>query len=172
LEKNGFAISDRGIGGLDTSWVATWGRGSPVLGILVEFDALPGLGNDTVPKKSPAKSGNPNGHGCGHNLICSTSIGAAIALKNSMEKEKIAGTLRVVGCPAEETLNDKNYMSAAGAFDGIDACLHNHPAMVNVVWNFHSAASIDLWVEWRGTTAHAGGALVGMLRLPRHEHWP
>ena len=63
LEKNGFAISDRGIGGLDTAWIATWGSGSPVLGYLVEFDALPGLGNDTVPKKQPAKSGNPNGHG-------------------------------------------------------------------------------------------------------------
>ena len=120
LEKNGFAISDRGIGGLDTSWTATWGSGSPVLGILVEFDALPGLGNDTVPKKAPAKSGNTNGHGCGHNLICSTSLGAAIALKNHMEKNKFAGTLRVVGCPAEEMLNGKNYMAAAGAFDGLD----------------------------------------------------
>ena len=69
LEKNGFKISDRGIGGIDTSWIATWGSGSPVLGILVEFDALPGLGNDTVPTKTPAKSGNTNGHGCGHNLI-------------------------------------------------------------------------------------------------------
>ncbi len=156
LKKNGFAISDRGIGGLDTSWIATWGSGSPVLGILVEFDALPGLGNDTVPKQTPAKSGNTNGHGCGHNLIASTSIGAAIALKNRMEKEKIGGTLRVVGCPAEELLNGKNYMAAAGAFDGLDVCLHNHPAMVNTVWNFHSTAAIDLWVEWHGTTAHAG----------------
>ncbi len=156
LKKNGFAISDRGIGGLDTSWIATWGSGSPVLGILVEFDALPGLGNDTVPKQAPAKSGNTNGHGCGHNLIASTSSGAAIALKNHMEKEKINGTLRVFGCPAEELLNGKNHMAAAGAFDGLDVCLHNHPAMVNAVWNFHSAAAIDLWVEWHGTAAHAG----------------
>jgi aminobenzoyl-glutamate utilization protein B len=158
LEKNGFKISDRGIGGLDTSWIATWGEGSPTLGILVEFDALPGLGNDTVPRQSPAKSGIPDGHGCGHNLICSTSIGAAIALKNHMEKENIAGTLRVVGCPAEELLNGKNYMAAAGAFDGLDVCLHNHPAPANTVWNFHSAAAIDLWVEWHGTTAHAGAS--------------
>ena len=61
LKKAGFEISDRGIGGIDTSWIATWGSGSPVLGILVEFDALPGLGNDTVPTKAPAKSGNSNG---------------------------------------------------------------------------------------------------------------
>lgn len=158
LEKNGFAISDRGIGGLDTSWIATWGHGSPVLGILVEFDALPGLGNDTVPKKAPAKSGNTNGHGCGHNLIASTSLGAAIALKNYMEKEKIAGTLKVVGCPAEECLNGKNYMSAAGAFKDLDVCLHNHPMSENAVWNFHSTAAMDLWVEWHGTTSHAGQA--------------
>jgi aminobenzoyl-glutamate utilization protein B len=156
LEKNGFTISDRGIGGIDTSWIATWGSGSPVLGILCEFDALPSLGNETVPRQAPAKSGNTNGHGCGHNLIGSTSIGAAIALKNHMEKEKIAGTLRVFGCPAEELLNGKNYMANAGAFDGLDACMHNHPMMETTVWNFHSAAAIDLWVEWHGVTAHAG----------------
>jgi aminobenzoyl-glutamate utilization protein B len=158
LEKNGFKISDRGIGGLDTSWIATWGSGSPVIGILVEFDALPGLGNDTVPKQAPAKNGNTNGHGCGHNLIGSTSIGAAIALKNHMEKEKIGGTLRVFGCPAEEMLNGKNYMAASGAFDGLDVCMHNHPMMENAVWNFHSTASMDLWIEWHGVTAHAAMA--------------
>jgi aminobenzoyl-glutamate utilization protein B len=155
LESEGFKISDRGIGGIDTSWIATWGSGSPTLGIMVEFDALPGLGNDTKPTQTPAPSGNTNGHGCGHNLICSTSVGAAIALKNHMEKEKIAGTLKVFGCPAEELLNGKNYMAAAGAFDGLDVCLHNHPMMENAVWNFHSSAAMDLWVEWHGTTAHA-----------------
>jgi len=156
LVKNGFTLSDQGIGGLETSWIATWGSGSPVLGYLVEFDALPGLGNDTVPMHTPAKSGNPNGHGCGHNLIGATSVGAAIALKNYMEKENIPGTIKVFGCPAEEMLNGKNYMAAAGAFKGLDVCLHNHPAMVNTVVNFHSTASIDLWVEWKGVAAHAG----------------
>ena len=155
LEKHGFQISDRGIGGLDTSWIATWGKGGPTLGILVEFDALPGLGNDTQPTKTPAKSGNTNGHGCGHNLICSTSIGAAIALKAHMEKENIPGTIKVFGCPAEEKCTGKNYMAQAGAFQGLDACLHNHPLPVNSVWNFHSTALIDLMVEWNGTAAHA-----------------
>ncbi len=156
LEKNGFKISDRGIGGLDTSWIATWGSGSPTVGILVEYDSLAGLGNDIQPTKTPAKSGNTNGHGCGHNLICSTSIGAALALKNHMEKDRLSGTLRVVGCPAEEYLTGKNYMAQAGAFDGLDVCMHNHPCPVNTVWNFHSTASMDLWVEWKGITAHAG----------------
>jgi aminobenzoyl-glutamate utilization protein B len=156
LEKQGFKITDRGIGGMDTAWIATWGSGSPVVGFLVEFDALPGLGNEAVPTQTPRKDGITSGHGCGHNLIGSGSIGAAIALKAQMEKEGIKGTIKVFGCPAEEKLNGKNYMASAGAFKGLDVCLHNHPAMINTVWNFHSTASIDLWVEWFGTTAHAG----------------
>ena len=118
LEKNGFKISDRGIGGCDTSWIATWGSGSPVLGILVEFDALPGLGNEPVPTKTPRKDGVTNGHGCGHNLIGSGAIGAALALKAHMEKEKIAGTIKVFGCPAEEMIAGKNFMARAGASPG------------------------------------------------------
>ena len=157
LEKNGFAISDRGIGGLDTSWIATFspGEGGPTIGILVEYDALPGLGNDTKPTKTPAPSGNTNGHGCGHNLICSTAIGTAITLKSYMEKNGLAGTLKVFGCPAEEKCTGKNYMAAAGAFEGLDVCLHSHPAPINTVWNFHSTALVDLIVEWQGVTAHA-----------------
>ncbi|QLE83714.1 amidohydrolase [Shewanella sp. Scap07] len=158
LAKHGFDITERAVAGLDTSWVATWGTGKPVVGYLVEFDALPGLGNDTVPTQTPAPSGNTNGHGCGHNLIGSSSIGAAIALKNLMEKEGIEGTIKVYGCPAEEALNGKNYMAASGIFDDLDVCLHNHPAMVNTAINFHSAAAVDLWIEWHGVTAHAGAA--------------
>lgn len=156
LEKNGFKISDRGIGGIDTAWIATWGSGSPVLGILVEFDALPGLGNDTVPKKTPAKSGNTNGHGCGHNLIGSGAIGAALALKAHVEKEKIPGTIKVFGCPAEELLAGKNYMAQAGAFEGLDVCLHHHPGPVNMAMNVHCTAAMDLTIEWAGRTAHSG----------------
>jgi len=158
LESRGFKISDRGIGGLATSWIATSGSGSPTIGIMVEYDALPGLGNDTVPKQTPAKSGITSGHGCGHNLIGSTSVGAAIALKNHMEAEGLQGTLQVYGCPAEEALNGKNYMAMDGAFDTADVILHNHPSYFNTVWNFHSAGSVDLIVEFQGVTAHAGFA--------------
>jgi aminobenzoyl-glutamate utilization protein B len=158
LKKHGFDIVDKGTGGIDTAWVAQWGSGSPVIGILVEFDALPGLGNDTVPTKTPAKSGNTNGHGCGHNLIGSGAIGAAIALKAHMEKERIAGTIKVFGCPAEELLAGKNYMAQAGAFEGLDACLHHHPGPINAALNFHTTAAMDLTIEWDGTTAHSGQA--------------
>ncbi|MCL1067416.1 amidohydrolase [Shewanella olleyana] len=156
LAKHGFSITHRGLSGLETSWVAEWGTGKPVVGYLVEFDALPGLGNDTVPTQTPAKNGNTNGHGCGHNLIGSSSIGAAIALKRHMEKEGINGTIRVIGCPAEEALNGKNYMVSSGIFDDLDVCLHNHPAMVNSALNFHSTASVDLLIEWKGISSHAG----------------
>jgi aminobenzoyl-glutamate utilization protein B len=156
LEKSGFSVSDRGIGGLDTSWVATYGSGSPTLGILVEFDALPGLGNETAPSKTPRKDGGTSGHGCGHNLIGSGSIGSALALKAIIEKEQLQGTIKVFGCPAEELLCGKNYMAKAGAFDGIDACLHFHPMMVNTVWNIKTTATADFSLEWHGKTAHAG----------------
>jgi len=158
LEKGGFRISDRGIGGLDTSWIATWGSGAPVIGILVEFDALPGLGNEPVPKQTPRKDGVTNGHGCGHNLIGAGAVGAALALKARMEKEGIAGTIKVFGCPAEEYLAGKNYMAAAGAFEGLDACLHHHPGPLNAAANFHTTAAMDLWITWQGTTAHSAQA--------------
>ena len=155
LAKNGFNMSDRGIGGLDTSWIATWGSGSPVIGILVEFDALPSLGQEAVATQTPRKDGNTNGHGCGHNLIGSGAIGAAISLKAYMEAEGIPGTLKVFGCPAEELLIGKNYMAKAGAFEGLDACLHHHPGPRNIAFNFQMQASADLAIEWRGKSAHA-----------------
>jgi aminobenzoyl-glutamate utilization protein B len=158
LEKNGFKMSDRGIGGLDTSWIATWGTGSPVVGIMVEFDALPDLGNDIVATKTPRKDGVTNGHGCGHNLIGSGAVGAAISLKAHMEKERIAGTIKVFGCPAEELLTGKNYMAKAGAFDGLDAVFHHHPGPRNLAFNFSMQASMDLTIEWQGKSAHAAVA--------------
>lgn len=156
LEDNGFTISDRGIGGIDTSWIATYGSGTPVIGILVEFDALPDLGNEPVATHTPRKDGVTNGHGCGHNLIGSGAIGAALALKAQMEKDNIPGTLKVFGCPAEELLSGKNFMAKAGAFNGLDVCLHWHPAMVNTVWNIKTTAASDFWFEWHGISAHAG----------------
>jgi len=158
LADHGFAMSDRGIGGLDTSWIGTWGSGSPVIGILVEFDALPDLGQEPVATKTPRQDGNSNGHGCGHNLIGSGAIGAAIALKEFMEAEAIEGTLKVFGCPAEELLIGKNYMAKAGAFEGLDACLHHHPGPRNIAFNFQMQASADLTIEWRGKSAHSAVA--------------
>jgi aminobenzoyl-glutamate utilization protein B len=98
LEKSGFDISDRGIGGLDTSSIASWGSGSRVLGILVEFDALPDLGNEAVPTKKPREDGVTNGHGCGHNLIGSGAIGAGRPYKS----------LNVLPAPPGGVMDDKD----------------------------------------------------------------
>ena len=77
---------------------------------------------------------------------------------DASSKDLTPQILKVFGCPAEELLNGKNYMAAAGAFEGLDVCLHNHPMSANTVWNFHSTAAIDLWIEWQGVTSHAGAA--------------
>jgi aminobenzoyl-glutamate utilization protein B len=158
LENDGFTISHQGVAGLETAWVASYGSGSPEIGLLIEFDALPDLGNATTPHKQAAASGNSNGHGCGHNLIGAGTVGAAIALKNHMQKEGIPGTIRVFACPAEELLAGKNYMAKAGVFDDLDVCIHHHPGPVTVPFNFRSTASMDLEIEFKGVTAHAGAS--------------
>ncbi|MGB5716841.1 MAG: M20/M25/M40 family metallo-hydrolase [Gammaproteobacteria bacterium] len=91
--------------------------GPTVIGIMTEYDALPGLGNEPVAEKTPRKDGNTSGHGCGHNLIGAGGLGAAIALKEWMEKNKIPGTLRVFGAVAEESEGAKIYMARDGVFD-------------------------------------------------------
>lgn len=158
LEEEGFQISARGIGGIETSWIASYGAGSPVIGILTEFDALPGLGNEAVSSQTPRKDGTVDGHGCGHNLIGAGVVGAAVALKQRMKTQKLPGTLKIFGCPAEELLAGKNFMAKAGAFDDLDACLHWHPFLMTTVWNFHTAAAADMEFVWHGKTAHSGSS--------------
>jgi aminobenzoyl-glutamate utilization protein B len=103
LEQHGFTITSRGTSGIPTAFVAEWGSGFPKLGILMEYDALPHLGNEAVSTKTPRTDGTVDGHGCGHNLIGAASFGAAHALKKVMEEHKIPGLLRLYGCAAEET---------------------------------------------------------------------
>jgi aminobenzoyl-glutamate utilization protein B len=158
LAEEGFQISERGIGGMETSWIASYGSGSPVIGVLAEFDALPGLGNEAVCAQTPREDGTTDGHGCGHNLIGAGAVGAAIALQKRMAEDGILGTLKVFGCPAEELLTGKNFMAKAGAFDCLDACLHWHPLWFTTVWNFSTAAAADMEFIWRGKTAHSGSS--------------
>lgn len=156
LEDNGFIISDRGVGALKTSWVATWGGNTkPIIGFTVEFDALPGLGNESTIQKTPRKDGNINGHGCGHNLVGTGAICAAVALKNHLVKNKIEATIKVFGCPAEEIITGKNFMAQAGVFDSLDACLHWHPHNKNTVLNEKVTAIAIFRVEFFGKSSHA-----------------
>jgi aminobenzoyl-glutamate utilization protein B len=126
LRKEGFTI-ETGVAEIPTAFVATYGSGSPVIGILAEFDALPGLSQDSVPFRKPILEGAA-GHGCGHNLFGAASTSAAVALKNWLANSKKQGTIKLIGTPAEESGAGKVYLVRAGVFDNIDAVLHWHPA--------------------------------------------
>lgn len=158
LQEEGFTITSRGTARVPTAFIAEWGEGRPMLGVLVEYDALPGLGNAAVPRKEPRKDGVTSGHGCGHNLLGSAAIEAAIALKNLIAEYHISGTLRVYGCAAEETEGAKIYMAREGLFNDLDAVLHWHPGSEAAVSHHRSAAVNSIRIEFFGKSAHAGGA--------------
>jgi aminobenzoyl-glutamate utilization protein B len=139
---------------MPTAFVASWGEGSPVIGILAEYDALPNIGNAPVPEQSPREDGHLNGQGCGHNLFGAGSVGAAIALKRVMQKHGIQGSVKLFGSPAEETLVGKVYMAKAGVFDGIDITLDWHPWFETLVANDRGQAMNNFQVEFFGKAAH------------------
>lgn len=157
LQAEGFTITSKGTANVPTAFVAEWGAGSPVLGVLVEYDALPGLANEPVPYRQARKDQVTSGHACGHNLLGSAAIGAALALKNLMAEQQMPGTLRIYGCAAEETEGAKIYMARAGLYDDLDAALHWHPGATAEVSNFRSAAINNIKIEFFGRAAHAGG---------------
>jgi aminobenzoyl-glutamate utilization protein B len=153
LREAGFRIEE-GVAGMPTAFVATYGNGSPVIGILAEYDALPGVGNEAVPKRQPRKDGTTTGHGCGHNLFGAASVGGAIALKQVMAQEDLQGTVKLFGTPAEETLVGKVFMAKAGVFDGLDAVIDWHPSSKNKVKNQPGRAMNNFEVEFFGQPAH------------------
>lgn len=154
LEREGFRVT-RGVADMPTAFVAEWGSGSPVVGVLAEYDALPNIGNEAVPRREPRTDGNPHGQGCGHNLFGSASVAAAIALKRTLDEQKLAGTIRLYGTPAEETIVGKVYMARDGLFDDLDAALEWHPGQVTEVTNNPGLAMNNFIVEFRGQAAHS-----------------
>jgi aminobenzoyl-glutamate utilization protein B len=154
LEEEGFSV-DRGVAEMPTAFVASFGSGHPVIGILAEFDALPGIGNAVVPRKEPRDDGHPHGQGCGHNLFGAGSVGAAIAIKRTMEAHGLPGTVRLYGTPAEETVVGKVYMAKAGLFDDLDASLDWHPSLETKVGNSTGQAMNNFEVEFFGQAAHS-----------------
>jgi len=152
-EAQGFHV-ERGVGEMPTAFIASYGTGSPVIGILGEFDALPGLSQKIHPEKSPLHIGKA-GHGCGHNLFGAGSLGAAIAVKELMDKGDIKGTVKFYGTPAEEKYFGKLYFARAGLFDDLDVCLDWHPSAATKANVQSSLALVDFVVEFRGQAAHA-----------------
>lgn len=153
LEQEGFTVQ-RGVADMPTAFVGEWGSGRPIVGVLAEFDALPGIGNDAVPKRQARSDGHPHGHGCGHNLFGAGSVGAAIAIKRTLEKHGLEGTIRLYGTPAEETVVGKVYMANVGLFDDLDAALDWHPGHDNDVANQRGQALNNFTVEFFGKAAH------------------
>jgi aminobenzoyl-glutamate utilization protein B len=152
LTRAGFSVQ-AGVAGIPTSFVATYGSGKPVLGLMAEYDALPGLSQKDVPKREAVVAGAP-GHGCGHNLLGTASVLAAIALK----EEGFQGTLKVFGTPAEEGGAGKVYMIRAGLFKDVDAMLAWHPADINGGSLQTMMATISGRFRFRGAPAHAAFA--------------
>ncbi len=156
LEEGGFRV-ERGVASIPTAFTATIGSGKPVIGILGEFDALPGLSQQAVPVKE-ARPGVTSGHGCGHHLFGVASASACLALAESLRAGTLKGTLRFYGCPAEEGGSAKAFMVRDRLFDDCDAVLHWHPAGENSAGDISSQARIAVKFRFHGASAHAAGA--------------
>ena len=157
LAKEGFKVA-RDIGGMPTAFVATAGSGSPVIGILAEYDALPGLSQQAgEARQDPRKAGAP-GHGCAHNLLGTAAIAAAVAANRARVEQKLPGTIQVFGTPAEEILIGKTFMIMAGAFKDTDAVLAWHPSDKNEIAQGMRLALTATEVEFFGKTAHAAAS--------------
>src|SRR5262245_19612837 len=154
-EAQGFRVT-RGVGGLPTAFTAEFGSGKPIIGIMGEYDALPGISNKALPEKTPLLAGAA-GRGCGHNLFGVASLGAASAIKDLIATGKLKGTVRFYGTPAEESVGGKVYMAREGLFKDIDVMLVWHPAYETEADVKSTQAIIDFTVEFRGKTAHAAG---------------
>ncbi|MBT8235907.1 MAG: amidohydrolase [Bacteroidia bacterium] len=155
LEKEGFSIKS-GVAEIPTAFVAEYGNGSPVIAILAEYDALPGLSQEAVAEKKSA--GKAAGHACGHHLFGTASSAAAIAAKNWLASSGNSGTVRLIGCPAEEGGGAKVYMVRAGLFDDVDVALHWHPSSQNAASAGAALANKSAKFRFHGISAHAAGA--------------
>ncbi len=182
LKANGFRIQE-GIGGAPTAFVATWGQGRPVIGILGEYDALPGQSQSPAPSRRPLRPG-ASGHACGHNLMSPGAVLAAVTVKNYLAAKRLSGTIKFFGTPAEEGGAGKVYMIRAGAFEGTDIGLMWHPAgsnradlatglaIIGARFRFRGQAAHAAAVPWAGRSALDGAMLMGNAVEMMREHIP
>src|SRR5262245_8128796 len=152
-EAQGFRV-ERGVAGMPTAFTASYGEGEPVIAILGEYDALPGISQKAQPTKEALAAGAP-GHGCGHNLFGAGSLGAAVAVKELIAAGKLRGTVRFYGTPAEESVGGKLYMVREGLFKDVDVALAWHPSDENRADTKSTQALVDFVVEFRGKASHA-----------------
>jgi aminobenzoyl-glutamate utilization protein B len=155
LKQAGFSIQP-GVAGIPTAFVATYGSGGPIIGILGEYDALPGLSQDSIPTKRSL--GSAAGHACGHHLFGTGSAAAAIAVKDWLKESGQKGTIQFFGCPAEEGGSGKVYMAREGLFNQVDAVLHWHPNDINSTSNTSSLANKTGKFRFYGLSSHAAAS--------------
>jgi aminobenzoyl-glutamate utilization protein B len=156
LQAEGFQIT-WDVGGLNTAFVAEWGTGKPIIGFAGEYDALAGLSQVNRPSQEPLVKGDP-GHGCGHNLLGTGCMAAAVAIRHWLDATGTKGTVRYYGCPGEERISGKTFMARAGAFDDLDAAFNFHPDRMNAPSKGSAVGVYDLTFRFHGTAAHAGGS--------------
>ncbi|MFC2115980.1 amidohydrolase [Bacteroidota bacterium] len=158
LEEEGFKV-EMGLAGMPTCFVASYGSGKPVIGILGEYDALPMISQKAMqPNQDPLIEGAP-GHGCGHNAMGTAATAAAIAVKNAMDEYKIKGTIKFFGSPAEETIISRPYMIRSGLFEGVDAVIDNHSSSKFATsYGVGGNAVFSVIFSFTGKTAHSAGA--------------
>ena len=156
LAKEGFRITD-GVADIPTAFVAEYGSGAPIITILAEFDALPGISQKAIPSREAVVEGGA-GHACGHHLFGTASVAAGIEVKKWLASSKKSGTIRVYGTPAEEGGAGKVYMVRAGLFDDVDAVLHWHPSSQNGANPGNSLANKSAKFRFYGEASHAAGS--------------
>jgi aminobenzoyl-glutamate utilization protein B len=156
LKKAGFRVKE-GVSDMPTAFVAEYGSGKPIIGILAEYDALPELSQEATAMRKPFL-GRASGHGCGHCALGTAAVGSALAVKAVYDQHHLKGTIRVYGTPAEETVIGKVYMTLDGQFNDLDACLHWHPGTLNRVSYMSSKAMISAKFTFTGLAAHASAS--------------
>ncbi len=156
LRREGFQV-EAGVAGIPTAFVATFGSGSPVIGVLAEFDALPGISQEAVPEKKD-RPGSTAGHACGHHLFGTGSVQAAVAVKDWLRATGGKGTIRVYGSPAEEGGSGKVYLVRAGLFNDVDAVVHWHASDRNTVTMMPSLANRSGKFRFHGVASHAAAS--------------
>ena len=156
LKDAGFSV-ETGVAGIPTAFLATYGSGSPTIGILAEYDALPGINQSTSADRDPIVGKNA-GHACGHHLFGTASVSAGIAIKELMAAGKLKGTIKVFGTPAEEGGSGKVFLVRAGLFNNLDAVIHWHPDDVNAITTTSALANKSAKFKFYGISAHAAAA--------------
>lgn len=154
LEEEGFKVK-KGIAGMDTAFIASFGEGSPVIGILGEYDALSSLSQKPNTAVKEALDEGGNGHGCGHHALGAGSLAAVVAVKEYLKENNLKGTIRYYGCPAEEGGSGKVYMVREKAFEDVDIALTWHPSVINAVNNFTTLANMQAYFKFHGVSSHA-----------------